>query len=129
MYYSSREEQVTDELRKSTRGLNEDAGYVERYHELASHKPSGRRSSPGLRYLIEAMIGLVAIMVFTMGAASGYLQEAIVACFALGFLGTLVWGWRKINGLRRQDQLYHEAVERQNGIDRRFGRLGADRKK
>ncbi|MDD9909959.1 MAG: hypothetical protein OXR62_09725 [Ahrensia sp.] len=78
---------------------------------------NGRLISAGM---IKPMLG-VAMVAFLIAAMMGFVWHATGAFVFV----TLIWGWRRMKKLRSLDRLQNEAVERQHGIDRRFGRMGA----
>ena len=110
------------ERRQSLRGHGRDEGYAERFHNHIQGQSLWRAR------LLEVAIGFFLILGLSGALATGYLREAVWGLFVAAFIGVLIWGWRAIAKIRRQDRMHNEAFERQSGIDRRFGRLGADRK-
>ncbi|MEL6920018.1 MAG: hypothetical protein AAFO77_03200 [Pseudomonadota bacterium] len=112
----------TTDWRNTVRGSGEDQGYAERFYNNV-HGPSY-----GLRKLIDLVVGMALIALLTTGFVTGYFREALLAGLVMGVLALLIWIWVAIAKRRKQDRLYREAVDRKNGIDRRFGRLGAKRK-
>ena len=117
------EHEESEAWRKSLSRHEEDSGYVERYGKNEHAKTFWSQRMFG------SFTGIVLIFYVISILHLGWLTEGLIAALLAGFAGLIFWGWRKIAGIRRQDRLYNQVVQRQNGIDERFGRTGADRKK
>ncbi|MEM1317983.1 MAG: hypothetical protein AAGF29_06940 [Pseudomonadota bacterium] len=109
-------------IERTIRSFGQENGYAERFYQ------SKAQNSGGKKLLIQSVVTIVALAAFVFSFINGVLQETLIAGGGVALIAAVLWGWRTMAALRKQDQLYRNAVDRKNGIDRRFGRLGADRK-
>ena len=106
-----------EEWKDSLRGLPKEEGYAERYSKYI-----GDQSNSSIKIVIGNLAALVlfgcAVSALVMGWVS---QSAFAVVIVVGTVG-IGMVIRKLVHKIRQERRYTETAERQNGIDRRWGR-------
>ncbi|PCH46956.1 MAG: hypothetical protein COC23_02845 [Hyphomicrobiales bacterium] len=108
--------------KRRLKGFGSDAGYAERYERNV------RTDRSALKQGVLALFGAVSIFGLTFAFLTGYFYESLI------FIGLVFVFWIivKVSLNRRRHEIhiqaFDDARERKNGIDRRWGRIGADKK-
>lgn len=108
--------------KRRLKGFGSDAGYAERYERNV------RTDRNSLKQGILALFGAALVFGLIVAFLMGYFREGLIfVVFAFVF-----WIMFKVSLKRHRHKIhieaFDEAQERKNRIDRRWGRIGADKK-
>ena len=103
--------------------LGDDENYARNYLDLAESQRIRAWYMMAMPFL---MLLLLAATAYAF--ALGYLREFVFTMIALLVLSSLVRFILKIRKLRKQQLAHDIAIEKRDGIDRRFGRKPSERK-
>lgn len=119
---NARQEYQKHKEKQRLKGFGSDAGYAEHFERNV------RTDRSALKQGVFALFGAVSIFCLTFAFLTGYFRESLIfIVFAFVF-----WIMFKVSLKRHRHKIhieaFDEAQERKNGIDRRWGRIGADKK-